>query len=616
MAILGEKYEFWFQAIKHDDDDTVKCTLMSPISNVEKDRFLNGTFQLREDIPTSTAGIQKRFTRPFILAAVFGSLRVCGVMIQNGVDVYSQEANKNNVLHCLVWAALLNRKQEGDIVSTFKKLCKILPQTDILNLLKGEQENGLRPLELAVQHRMFKLTSAILDVPNMILIKEKIIGISVYRWYDVTEYLLSKSNSRDLVSPLAFLAKINKNDLHSTSVRTILSKGIISEWSHRTVLWKRFSSYFLLVANTVFLTVLCFCRDNITWSDPVNRIVDDVHYSLHSLNSTSTNGHCNDAQLFSYSAASEYFMQSYLLLCLAFLGSFALISLIRLVIRNKRLDSKLSGPGGNALAHRSLSENFVRYMMAFQFFVDVTTEFILINYFLYKPSETILSFINLARLGSDVCVSWTIWTYMRYLPIVGRPQLYLEKIFIKAFMMTCIFILITTFFVRVEMLFFNYNTNQDCVKDFSNAGISFYTMFSTFLNMKDYRTYKVDSKSILYAMHISYVFAVALLLYNITIAMVTGAVESIEENYDIEMKLSQLDTIMEIEYNLSAIPIMNRVFNRWWTFTVGYFFSEFDGRFCIVDIVSGNRDRVKKVKNVKNNRNTPARISNIKLYNI
>ena len=429
----------------------------------------------------------------------------------------------------------------------------------------------------------------------MILIKEEIIGISIYRWYDVTEYLFPKPNSRNLVSPLAFIAKIDKHDLHSTFIRTILSRGIVSEWSHRTVMWKRVSFYFLVIANFVCLAVLFFCRDNIAWLDPVNRIVDDVHYSLHSLNSTSTNGHCIDAQLFSYSAASEYLMQSYLLLCLALLGSFALMSLIRLIIRNKRLDSKLSSSGGSARSHRSFMENIVRYMMAIQFFVDVTTELIIINYFLYKPSEATLTLLNLMRIGGDLCGLWTVRTYLRYLPIFGRTQLYLEKIFTHYAMMSYIFILITTFFVRIEMLFFNFNTNQGCVEDFSNAAISTYTMFLTFLNMKDYRIYNVDSKSILYAMHISYVFSVALLLYNILIAMITDTVDTIEENSDIEMKLSRLDTIMEIEYNLSAIPVMNRVFNRLWTFTVGYFFSEFEGRFCIVDISSGHPDRAEHV---------------------
>ena len=54
-------------------------------------------------------------------------------------------------------------------------------------------------------------------------------------------------------------------------------------------------------------------------------------------------------------------------------------------------------------------------------------------------------------------------------------------------------------------------------------------MLVTFLNMKDYRHYDVDSTSILYA-NISFVFIVGLLIYNILIAMITDTVETVYEN--------------------------------------------------------------------------------------
>ena len=374
MAILGEKHKFWFEAIKNDDDAAVKCVLKSPISDVEKDKFLNGKFQLCEDVSISTAGMQERFTRPFILAAVFGSLRVCDVMIQNGVDVFSKEAKKCNVFHCLVRAALFNRKQEAYIVSTFQKLCRILPNTVLFDLLKEEQENGLRPLEFAAQQRMFKLMSVILDVPNMILIKEEIIGISVYRWYDVTEYLFPKPNSRHLVSPLAFLAKIDKDDLHSKFIRTILSRGIMSIWSHRTLMSKRLGFYCMAFVHLVFFTVLFFTRDNLAWLNQVTRIVEDVQYPVLSINSTSANALCTDAELYSYSAASDYLMQSYLLLNVALLGGIALISLIRVCVRYKRFDSKMSNPDDRTQSLRSVWPNIVRYIVAIEFFAYVTTE--------------------------------------------------------------------------------------------------------------------------------------------------------------------------------------------------------------------------------------------------
>ena len=116
-------------------------------------------------------------------------------------------------------------------------------------------------------------------------------------------------------------------------------------------------------------------------------------------------------------------------------------------------------------------------------------------------------------------------------------------------------------------------------------------MFLTFLNMEDYRKYDVDSPSVMFATHMCYVFIVALLIFNILVAMITAAVDTVEENREIEMKLSQLDSIRELEHNLSSIPLVGRLCNRMWKFMARFHFTEEQGRFCVVEIVSGNRLR-------------------------
>ena len=199
MEILGEKHRFWFDAIKHDDVEMVSRTISS-VGGAERTRYLNGRFEFNSATPNGNGQKPHRFARPFNLAAIFGSLGVCDVMIQNGVDVHSDEEKKYNVFHCLICVACWNPDQEEEVVKTYQRLSQLLPARDLLDLMKEEQEDGLRPMEFAAQHKTFKLMSVMIETSKLYSIREEIVGISIYRWHDVTDYLFSnQQDSRHFV---------------------------------------------------------------------------------------------------------------------------------------------------------------------------------------------------------------------------------------------------------------------------------------------------------------------------------------------------------------------------------------------------------------------------------
>ena len=57
-------------------------------------------------------------------------------------------------------------------------------------LLGMESRKGLRPLELASQETL-SLMNAMFDTPDMYVASNEIVGVSVYQWYDITEYVIS-----------------------------------------------------------------------------------------------------------------------------------------------------------------------------------------------------------------------------------------------------------------------------------------------------------------------------------------------------------------------------------------------------------------------------------------
>ena len=458
MEILGEKHKFWFDAIKHDDVETASRTISS-VGGAERTRYLNGRFEFNAATPNGDRKVPHRFARPFNLAAIFGSLGVCDVMIQNGVDVHSRRGEEIQRVSLLVCVACWNPDQEEEVVKTYQGLCQLLPACDLLDLMRGEQEDGLRPMEFAAQHKTFKLMSVMFETSKLYLIREEIVGISIYRWHDVSDYLFAnQQDSRHFVSPIGFLTRISRRDLHSGFVNNLLKKGIMHDWIRKTIAWKRFGFYTIVFQTLVCLILLFLYRDDAALLKPVNRMsmTESLasHYNV-------TERWCSDSEIYSFSDASSYFMQSSLLLCVAGLGSFMFLSLIRGFIRYKTYNRMVNSLGVEKQKSLLAYDSLVRYYNALSFFGSLLVEIAITNYFVAHPSETTLEFLNLMRLSTDMSGLWTFRSYLRHFPVIGRMNLYLEKTFIHYGMLLNAILVVTALFARVLMLFFNNSSSQD-----------------------------------------------------------------------------------------------------------------------------------------------------------
>ncbi len=213
-----EEYQFWFDALRNNNEDTVVATLNQSDSD-EKHRMLNGWFKYSDDknlqdFLTHTKRSNFDTTRPFILAGVSGSHETLACLLQNGADPYCLEEGDHNLLHSMVLISNCFPQQEEDQARWYSKSAKILGNEQMALLLRGENADGLRPLELAAKLGCCKMVKAMLETPGVYLTKEMTRGMVQYQWIDVTEY---ETTDPELdhrgKSPLGFLAFMSEQTL-------------------------------------------------------------------------------------------------------------------------------------------------------------------------------------------------------------------------------------------------------------------------------------------------------------------------------------------------------------------------------------------------------------------
>jgi len=140
----------WFDVIINDDVTKVQPLLeLSANIGGEMNRMVNGQFRYRDmtSIPHLTTR-QGAFRHPITIALSSGSLRVLGVLLQHGADLFQTEETGNyNLLHCLVCVAYYQPTRESHLSHIYHRLISTLTLEATRRLLHMENEHGFRPLK-------------------------------------------------------------------------------------------------------------------------------------------------------------------------------------------------------------------------------------------------------------------------------------------------------------------------------------------------------------------------------------------------------------------------------------------------------------------------------------
>ena len=491
-------YQQFLSGIVNDDFTTVKG-LIENSDDTEKWRLLHGQFQFFHI--SSVEKFKSRnyqITRPFILAAVEGSIRVCEVMIENGVDVLLTECEtRYNVFHCLVCAAFYSPQDEEQLSMIYVRLREILSEKQIVDLLKMENAEGLRPLEFAAQQGTLIMMTSFWNTPQFYVTKKVVVDVSVYQWYDVTEYVQTDTTtSRYRLSPLWFMQFLNQKKLDSISGRKLYIEGPIAELMHRLMKSRRHIFFPWLLLRFLYITLVMVYELDYRYIRNIGGVPSDVKNPVlpHGLTSNSSPGgaqfiYCSSSSLV-VRAPDELFIcvKFYIIVHSAVIIAYDICTLIVMGYDSKRyiiLGSDLRG-----LKFLKLALGYVPYRFAQLFFaVLVIWEVSLMDTVTERGWTT--EVIDRLRVAITALATWSILQLVQMIPNVGHVSVYIREMTIDYTSFTVFFGFIIITFGRLAMNFFSINSLQGCVEDFENIFIACYKIILTFLNMEDFRQFQV-----------------------------------------------------------------------------------------------------------------------------
>ena len=258
LSFSGE-CEKIYEIIENDEVEKFQALLRSTDSRVNFD-LINGQFQFQR-IKEDNAESLFQPIKPFTVAAICGSHQIMDTIIENEGDICGMEWNGGNVVHCMVSFAFLHPEREPSICRSYVYLISLLNVETMRKLLMLDNNDKLRPLEMAAQLGVFALFRFILETNGVYLVQSERHGIYLRKSYDLTDYenFTSKDN-RCVKSPLHFLAYADKRNLANPNTAALLKWQLISRWidgkfqKNRTLLLLWF--IFRLVLSMLFFSLI------------------------------------------------------------------------------------------------------------------------------------------------------------------------------------------------------------------------------------------------------------------------------------------------------------------------------------------------------------------------
>jgi hypothetical protein len=122
----------------------------------------------------------------------------------------------------MVLKAFANKSCEHSLITTYWKMYDMLGPDKMAQYNQHRNNEGLNPVEWALFLNTYGLALAMINTPGLYLVREVDLGVSVVRWYDVTNYERDRKENylRHLCYGLLFLHEGSVSDDNTLAAHT------------------------------------------------------------------------------------------------------------------------------------------------------------------------------------------------------------------------------------------------------------------------------------------------------------------------------------------------------------------------------------------------------------
>ena len=570
LCMPEEQFQFWYNAIIHDDAVFMK-ELLHHCNGPERQLLVNGRFVYNRDDsfvwkhetlkePTCAFGL------PLALAVCFRSEKALHVLMSMGCDVTETDTGGNNILHAIILTSALNDRE--DFVPDFSKLMSRLSIDEKRMLLMMENEEKLRPLELAAQMQEFELQMAILKTRDVYSFFRGNYGMYEQVMYDITDYEYVGEN-RSNRSPLLFLTHLREDTMKQTKTSETILSPVMTEWymfknnSNKSIL------IFWAVLRFLYHSYVTFSADYVSRGFNYRKHFHEV-YPLY-INNMNKTDNCDqlasslnmtnckyDIFLLVCNAVSEYDFILYTLMAISLLLFFVdlTVRMIEFVYRKYAKGGEIiERIKGGPLVGNTF---FGNVQTLFVFFTLASAAFLYLSAYSVNPFLINLYFVagTVSFIVSTLLNTWSYLYFMQFMPVIGHFVITIQRILGDTFNFFMVFMLFLLAFAGTfsNVLYVNgFCTNTG----FDSFSLGIYNTFAVMLNTVNFEKY-ISANWTVGLVHIIYVMLVTVLLLNFLIALMSNSVRNVDEHQQVLMVLQKLQANLILEF------YFKRLFKFWY----------------------------------------------------
>ena len=452
------------------------------------------------------------------------------MLIHYGVNTQTKDDTNHNVLHSLVTMATYYPVLETKICTIFQWLLSEVGKEHILELLEGENEDGLRPLEYAAQQGTLQLVMSIFETKGIYVAREDIRGVSIYRWHDITEY---ESGSRKDKSPLRYIAHLQKEKLKDRCIAGIVLGPLFMAWINAKIKQNWLPAILWLLIRLSFMVTYFMFDVDVSYME----MMYPGNISLYT---------CPDLVVI-LSKEVRYTVTVILVAVAVALLVFDIFDCIRFKCQGYDKTVK------HLFGYKNLIVNTTYYRLC-QFFM-YTSVLICVPFLMTRSgtnvSSGIILLIDITKVITPIMCVWSVLYFVQLLPVVGSSIISIQGMIRDMGQFIMLYLVMILPFIHVFETFVHQNSKQGCVDEFSSVFQTTYTVFQIMLNMVNLTSYNIDNIGILYALHIVFIFLVAIMLINFLVAVMATSASNIAEHQKLILTLNRLALVTTVEARIS-----------------------------------------------------------------